>query len=127
MVIDMVFSEELFDNIVSIITALIACWALLRTSKIEYSQKGQRAHWFFDEYLFSIGKCMANFEKNKEEYYANYTRYLLYADRDIERQMKNIDNIIQCKDKVKVMYEIKKIKTMYTQKYKTEQYDLKKR
>ena len=92
---------------VSIITALIVCWALLRTSKIEYAQKGQRAHWFFDDYLFSVGKCVSDFENNKEEYYANYMRYLLYADTDIEKQMKSIDDIISSGDKKKIIIEIK--------------------
>jgi len=123
----MIFSEDLFDNLVSIVTALIACWALLRTSKIEYSQKGQRAHWFFDDYLFSVGKCIVNFEDNKKEYYANYVRYLLYADEDIEEQMKSIDKALSDRDKKKIMVEIEKIKRIYNQKYKTEQYDLKKR
>lgn len=124
---DMFLWEDFIDNIVSIITALIACWALLRTSKIEYSQKRQRAHWFFDDYLFSVGKCIVNFEQNKEEYYANYMRYLLYADKDIENQMKNIDIALRCKNKRKIMTEVEKIKKIYTKKYKTEQYDLKKR
>lgn len=118
--------KDLFDNIVSIITALIACWALLRTSKIEYTQKGQRAHWFFDDYLFSVGKCIGNYKENKEEYYANYMRYLLYADDEIEEQMKIMDLLLKknnVDDKIK---QVEKMKDMYKRKYDTKQYKLKK-
>lgn len=124
---DMIFTEELFDSIASIIAALIACWALLRTSKIEFSQKGQRSHWFFDDYLLSVGKCIGDFENNKAEYYANYMRYLLYADREIEKQMKNIDSVVSSGDKKKIISEVEKIKMIYNQKYKTDQYFLKSR
>lgn len=124
----MFYLEEFLDNIVSIITALIACWALLRTSKIEYSQKGQRAHWFFDEYLLSLGKCIVSYEDNKEEYYANYIRYLLYADEEIAEQMKTIDLLLD-KDNINENEKIKqveKMKDMYKRKYDTKQYELKK-
>lgn len=123
----MIFTEELFDSIASIIAALIACWALLRTSKIEFSQKGQRSHWFFDDYLLSVGRCIGDFENNKVEYYANYMRYLLYADREIEKQMKNIDNVISSGDKKKIIIEVEETKRIYNQKYKTNQYHLKSR
>lgn len=37
--------------------------------------------------LFSVGKCIENYKSNKEEYFANYMRYLLCADVEIEKQM----------------------------------------
>lgn len=123
----MIFTEELFDSIASIIAALIACWALLRTSRIEFSQKGQRSHWFFDDYLLSVGKCIGDFENNKVEYYANYMRYLLYADKKIEKQMENIDKVISSGDKKMVINEVGRIKRIYNQKYKTDQYNLRSR
>ena len=123
----MIFTEELFDSIASIIAALIACWALLRTSRIEFSQKGQRSHWFFDDYLLSVGKCIGDFENNKVEYYANYMRYLLYADKEIEKQMENIDKVISSGDKKMIINEVGRIKRIYNQKYKTDQYNLRSR
>ena len=116
----MIFTEELFDSIASIIAALIA-------SRIEFSQKGQRSHWFFDDYLLSVGKCIGDFENNKVEYYANYMRYLLYADKEIEKQMENIDKVISSGDKKMVINEVGKIKRIYNQKYKTDQYNLRSR
>lgn len=116
----------LLENTIPVISAMIACWALLRTSKIEYIQKGQRAHWFFDDYLFSVGKCIGNYEKNKEEYYANYMRYLLYADDEIKDQMKIIDVAIRKGNQDAKIQQIEKIKDMYRAKYETKQYNLKK-
>lgn len=119
------YTNIILDNIVSVVSAIIACWALFRTSKIEHTQSGQRAHWFFDDYLLSVGKCIGSYEKNKEEYFGNYMRYMLYAEKEIEQQMKTINTIISSGDTMKIVSEVEKIKRLYNKKYKIRQYQLK--
>lgn len=113
------------DNISDIIVAIIAGLALLKTSTLEYKQKKQRAHWFFDEYMLAVGKCIVDYEKNKEEYFSYYMRYLLYADNDIQMKMKDIDLAIKKNDDKKVITEVEKIKNMYNEKYNMNQYYIK--
>lgn len=120
-------SKELIEGLGTIIAALIACWALLRTSKIEYTEKRQRAHWFFDEYLLSVGKCIGDYEKNKDEYYAQYMRYLLYADEKIKMQMKEIDLLLKDKNKEKIIKKVEVMEALYRRIYKTKQYSVRRR
>lgn len=68
-------SETIVKSLFTILAAVISGVCLLRTTQMEYVQKKQRAHWFFDEYLYACGKAIANYANNKEEYYATYMRY----------------------------------------------------
>lgn len=88
-------SEEIMESLLAIIAAIISGICLLRTTRMEYVQKKQRAHWFFDEYLYACGKAIANYANNKEEYYATYMRYLIYADVEIKIHMNKLDSLLK--------------------------------
>lgn len=119
------FETVLMENIGTIFSAMVSAIALLKVSSIEYKQKGQRSHWFFDEYLYSVGKCIENYQDHKEEYYANYMRYLLYADKILEMYMEKVDIAIKSRDRDEIIKNVKIIKEIYREKYAVEQYDLK--
>ena len=123
----MEYAKELFEALTSIIVAVIAGWALLRASRIEYTEKRQRAHWFFEDYLFSVGKCIGDYNANKAEYYANYTRYLLYANKKVLAQMNKINSIIEDEDKDKIIEQVRLLKKIYKDTYKIDQYLLKRK
>ena len=89
--------------------------------------KKQRAHWFFDEYLYACGKAIANYAHNKEEYYATYMRYLTYADAEIKIHMNKLDSLLKKGDTAAKIKEVNALVAIYNEKYKTEQYQLHKR
>ena len=120
-------SETIVKSLFTILAAVISGVCLLRTTRMEYVQKKQRAHWFFDEYLYACGKVIANYANNKEEYYAAYMRYLIYADVEIKIHMNKLDSLLKKDDTAAKVKEVNALVAIYNEKYKTEQYQLHKR
>lgn len=120
-------SETIVKSLFTILAAVISGVCLLRTTQMEYVQKKQRAHWFFDEYLYACGKAIANYANNKEEYYATYMRYLIYADVEIKIHMNKLDSLLKKDDTAAKIKEVNALVAIYNEKYKTEQYQLYKR
>ena len=120
-------SETIVKSLFTILAAVISGVCLLRTTQMEYVQKKQRAHWFFDEYLYACGKAIANYAHNKEEYYATYMRYLTYADAEIKIHMNKLDSLLKKGDTAAKIKEVNALVAIYNEKYKTEQYQLHKR
>jgi len=120
-------SETIVKSLFTILAAVISGVCLLRTTQMEYVQKKQRAHWFFDEYLYACGKVIANYANNKEEYYAAYMRYLIYADVEIKIHMNKLDSLLKKGDTAAKIKEVNALVAIYNEKYKTEQYQLHKR
>ena len=120
-------SETIVKSLFTILAAVISGVCLLRTTQMEYVQKKQRAHWFFDEYLYACGKVIANYANNKEEYYAAYMRYLTYADVEIKIHMNKLDSLLKKDDTAAKIKEVNALVAIYNEKYKTEQYQLHKR
>lgn len=120
-------SETIVKSLFTILAAVISGVCLLRTTQMEYVQKKQRAHWFFDEYLYACGKAIANYANNKEEYYAAYMRYLIYADVEIKNHMDKLDSLLKKDDTAAKIKEVNALVAIYNEKYKTEQYQLHKR
>ena len=120
-------SETIVKSLFTILAAVISGVCLLRTTQMEYVQKKQRAHWFFDEYLYACGKVIANYANNKEEYYAAYMRYLTYADAEIKIHMNKLDSLLKKGDTAAKIKEVNALVAIYNEKYKTEQYQLHKR
>lgn len=113
---------DIFGNIITIISAVIAGRVLLKASTLEYVQRKQRAHWFFDEYLLEVGKCIADYEKNKDNYFSAYMRYLLYEDLDIAEQMEKINMTIKEQNEEKIIDEVIMLKQLYSNKYDMNQF-----
>lgn len=113
---------NVLEGVITIIGATIAGGVLLKVSTLEYVQKKQRAHWFFDEYMLGIGKCIADYDKNKETYFSFYMRYLIYADNEIAEQMKKVDMVLKGRNEEKIISEVEKLKQLYSNKYDMSQY-----
>ena len=112
----------------TLVNALIAGYVGLKSSSISHTEEKQRANWFFDEYMMSVGKCMIDYDANKETYYSCYVRYINYADDEILEQMNIIDGMLQNKqDKEKIISNLLKIREIYNKKYDMNQFQLVKR
>lgn len=118
--------ESIIENIGTVLAAIIAAFALAKTSTISYSQKKERATWFFDEFQKAAGRCIENNTvENRQEYKALFMQYYTYASENMRRNMKALDSYIKEENVEKAEDELRNIASFYSYEYDMKDYRLK--
>lgn len=87
---------EYLKELPPIIAALISAVALIKVNRIDNQDRIRRSLWAMEEFLIASGKCLEkNDKENMELYTSTYMLINLYIDKELRKELKNIDDCIK--------------------------------